>query len=540
VRLDVSEARTGQVYLRDYLPVGWVSGTTDVSTQVQSWATASAGRTGIAHPGTFILTADITIGSNTTLDLAGGIFKRTGASPSGVTPKRVFVNSDQAAFGNNTQITIRGGTVDRTEADGVNPYDNAIHMKFVDGLLISGVRVRGGACGIHAEGCSNARIVHNYCDSFRDKGIGVSLTSPALTDPEVLVAHNTLRQNSTWKLVGIGSSPFICTQPRTVFANNVVVSTVALAGYGVEIGGTDGSDIAVINNVFQGCGIHYGGGTGGTCTGNELVDGSVAGSAVISCAQTGSAVSRVTVANNKIKNNSATGPFAITVTATATFCVVRGNHTTGLGAKIDVRGDDSEVASNTVEGTHQAGIQVAVCSRPRIVDNMARNCGVDAAGSSADKVGFIFDTLVDPTIVGNIAHSSNAATADMKNGYYINASTGIRWRDNDSRGHTTGIVTTTNTPTYDNSTEVITVASATALTLPGRTTTFIVSGTTTITSIVATGWAGRTVSLKFSGILTLTDGSNLVLAGNFVTTADDAVSLWCDGTNWIEQGRAVN
>lgn len=84
-----------------------------------------------------------------------------------------------------------------------------------------------------------------------------------------------------------------------------------------------------------------------------------------------------------------------------------------------------------------------------------------------------------------------------------------------------------------------TIASAATVTLTGDADTFLISGTTTITSVTAS-WAGREVTLVFSGILTFTDGSNLKLAGNFTTSADDAITLVCDGTSWIEKSRSAN
>jgi hypothetical protein len=89
---------------------------------------------------------------------------------------------------------------------------------------------------------------------------------------------------------------------------------------------------------------------------------------------------------------------------------------------------------------------------------------------------------------------------------------------------------------------VQTVASAATVTLPRVGTTFLISGTTNITSIVASNWDGQEVTLVFQGALTFTDGSNLKLAGNanFVTTADDTITLVCDGTNWYEVARSVN
>lgn len=87
---------------------------------------------------------------------------------------------------------------------------------------------------------------------------------------------------------------------------------------------------------------------------------------------------------------------------------------------------------------------------------------------------------------------------------------------------------------------VVTVASAATIVLPPDGDTFVISGTTSITSITAVGWAGKTARLIFQGALTFTDGGNLKIAGNFVTTADDTITLACDGTNFYELARSVN
>jgi len=93
--------------------------------------------------------------------------------------------------------------------------------------------------------------------------------------------------------------------------------------------------------------------------------------------------------------------------------------------------------------------------------------------------------------------------------------------------------------------QVQTIASASALPIPMLGDTFIVSGTTNISSITtadgSNNHAGRKITLLFAGILTVTDGSNLTLAGNFVTTSNDTLTLLCiDGTNWYEVARSVN
>lgn len=538
VRLDVLEART-PVYLRDYLPAGWVSGTTDVSTHVQSWVTAAAGGMGIAHAGTFVLTATITVGSNTTLmgQGAGSIFKHTGTGVA-----KCFANGDMAAFGNNSGIQILNLTVDRTASTSNDPYNNPIHMRYVDGLLVQGCRIRGGGSGCHVEACSNARILGNRVDSFTDKGISVSWATgfggTDLTDASVLVANNTLRQTSATAHAA-GSSPLLTTQDNTIFANNLVVNTdTSLGGFGIEFGEAD--DALAIGNTFIGCGVLVGSGKRIRVLNNTFTDGAVSGSAKVQVQVTGSATDpiRTVVANNSFYNTLTDGA-ALSVHTSATFTKLINNVIQG-GGYCYLQASDCDVIGNVVEGAVHTGFNINTGSRIRILNNTARNCGTDAAGSATTKVGFVLDSLADPVISGNLAVSSNVATADMRNGFYINAGTGLRWQNNSSRGHTTGIMTFSGTTTWDNTEQFVTVASATAVTLPGYARTFLISGTTNITSIVATGWAGNTVTLKFAGILTFTDGSNLVLAGNLVTTADDTITLFCDGTNWVEVARAVN
>lgn len=77
------------------------------------------------------------------------------------------------------------------------------------------------------------------------------------------------------------------------------------------------------------------------------------------------------------------------------------------------------------------------------------------------------------------------------------------------------------------------VASATTTTLGEDGNSFIITGTTTITSITIKA-AGTIIVLGFNGILTLTNGSNLILAGNLVTTSGTTITLISDGTNWNE------
>jgi len=84
------------------------------------------------------------------------------------------------------------------------------------------------------------------------------------------------------------------------------------------------------------------------------------------------------------------------------------------------------------------------------------------------------------------------------------------------------------------------VASAATLVLPMTSETYLITGTTGITSITPNGHSGRTVRLIFGASCTVTDGGNLKLAGGFSATAEDVLELTCDGSNWYETTRSVN
>ena len=91
---------------------------------------------------------------------------------------------------------------------------------------------------------------------------------------------------------------------------------------------------------------------------------------------------------------------------------------------------------------------------------------------------------------------------------------------------------------------IATVAAAAASpALATEATTFLVTGSTAITSITTSASiAGRVITLKFAAACTVTAGSNLKLAGgaNFAADADDCIQLVTDGTNWYEISRSAN
>jgi hypothetical protein len=84
------------------------------------------------------------------------------------------------------------------------------------------------------------------------------------------------------------------------------------------------------------------------------------------------------------------------------------------------------------------------------------------------------------------------------------------------------------------------VASASSLTLPkfaDNTSSYLITGTTNITSIVAAGFSGRTITFKFNGVLTVINGGNLKLASNFVTASGSTLTLNCNNLVWYEVSR---
>lgn len=501
-------------------------------------ALATGARVVVLQPGTYDKTGQtITVPSNTEIRGAGP--GSTIVKDTSTTAAKIFVNSNQAALGNNTNITIRDLTVDRSASTTNDPYDNAIHMKYVDGLTITNVRARGGGSPIHAETCDNVVIVGNRCDSFQDKGICVSWAGGGtdVPDPKVVVAYNRLMQTASTKNAA-GSSPIIVTQARAVVIGNTIASSVALGGSCIELGNSC-DDVLVHGNHLSGGGIRVGAGNRVRVTGNKVSDGTVSGSALITFANVSGAPTNCVAEGNQVYNNATTGAAFSIQASCGSYNRIANNYSSGLGGYIDVRCNDADVVGNTVVGAQHQGITVASCARAFVSKNVCRNCGQDSGGNSGNKVGFIFDTLTDATIVDNLAVSSATAPNDMLFGHYINASTNVLWRDNDSIGHTTGAVETTGSPTWRrNSPASVGVASAATVTLPDYDLGVInVTGTTGITSITATGMQSRMVTLTFAGILTVTNGSNLKLTGNFTTAAGSALTLACDGTNWYEIGR---
>jgi hypothetical protein len=124
--------------------------------------------------------------------------------------------------------------------------------------------------------------------------------------------------------------------------------------------------------------------------------------------------------------------------------------------------------------------------------------------------------------------------------HIVNAGTTLGIRVNGLGIYGLHNVTGVNGITYAQS-PIASVASASTLVLPRPyNNSYLITGTTGITSVTATGWDGEIVALLFNNTLTVTDGSNLKLAGNFSATADDVLRLLCDGTNWYEVSRSNN
>jgi hypothetical protein len=87
------------------------------------------------------------------------------------------------------------------------------------------------------------------------------------------------------------------------------------------------------------------------------------------------------------------------------------------------------------------------------------------------------------------------------------------------------------------------LASAATLSLDGESTSFEITGTTTITGIgPAQAYAGKVVTLEFTGACQVThNGTTINLSsGDFVSAAGNTLSLYSNGSAWYEIGRTGN
>lgn len=132
-------------------------------------------------------------------------------------------------------------------------------------------------------------------------------------------------------------------------------------------------------------------------------------------------------------------------------------------------------------------------------------------------------------------------------GVYVNSGTNVLIKDNNLVGNLTGGLNINGSLLglieRDNivGTGIPALTAAAALALPVVGDTFIINGTTGITSITGV-YAARRVTLIFNNTLTMTDGSNLKLAGNFTSTGvySTITLVSPDGVNWAEVSRSVN
>lgn len=87
--------------------------------------------------------------------------------------------------------------------------------------------------------------------------------------------------------------------------------------------------------------------------------------------------------------------------------------------------------------------------------------------------------------------------------------------------------------------ESMSVASASAVTLPMFGRVFTITGTTTIDTL-SQQWAQRSVTLIFASTAVVGDAGSIKIAGSFSASADDTLSLTSDGTSWYETSRSAN
>ncbi len=81
------------------------------------------------------------------------------------------------------------------------------------------------------------------------------------------------------------------------------------------------------------------------------------------------------------------------------------------------------------------------------------------------------------------------------------------------------------------------VASSATLTLGNDGNSFVITGTTNVTSITVKP-AGSIVQLIYGGLLTIVKGGNLRISQDFSTQENSTITLYCDGTYWYELSRS--
>ncbi len=485
-------------------------------------ATAAKGVVFIGNPGVYLLSARVTIDSNTTLVGVPGVCLKlaNGANNFVITIAEGAEN-----------VTIRDIEIDGnkdnnpTGATGIqNEDDTARNVKienvWVHHCMGAGVRLAGDnvtvtnctfeyneVSGFAGDLLQYFRIAHCYARDNGTHGIGLIGTCHHGVISDNTCEHNGVGDPFADDYTGYGS-----TITYVIWANNV--SRNALNN-GLHVGG---DFVVVIGNNIEDA-ANYGlvmrndglvpDMNGAMCIGNS-----------VSHAGTQGSHSGIWLGNNQdfiCSNNNVIGSWAngIWLQEGCADGIVANNNVTrsgeGAGSGQGIRVDDATDVSfigNRVRGSLSRGLQMTNCV----------NCTI-AGGNS-------FKTNASPLTINGTSSGNkvigNNFTGNTSDTPSINAGTVDYWANNPNGG------------TND-------LASAGTLTFPAYTDKFRVTGTTPFTAITAS-WNEREVTLRFSGNITITSQTGLFIHnGTFTSgaTGGATLRLMYLGSAWYETGRSI-
>jgi len=367
------------VDIRAYLPSGYVTnGTVDYKTQLQSAATAAAGKRLYIPDGTFGTSVAISISSNThmfgtgTLKLLGDNTVLSLDGVDNVTIQGIRIDGNKASYsatGNNgidspangtgtTNVTIEDVTIKNMGGAGIMFLaQTGSHSK---NIKIINTRVLDSA--------AHGIIAQDFVDDFLVQNCRVVNFGLAVADRPGITGGRSA--NNTQILGNYvesdGNSQGASPHGISVEGSNAVVSgniVKASVGYGIEVG--------IAHNV--------------SVTGNEIYNATIAAIALAGAEAEGAATV-VSVAGNVIKDGLSHGIYVYVSSHSTVFAEgisITGNtidNVAGSGMLlVDVK--NAVVSGNAIINSAQSGIYVDTCINVDINANVLNNNNTSADGA---------------------------------------------------------------------------------------------------------------------------------------------------------------
>lgn len=424
----------GLFNVKDYSAVG--DGVTDDTAAIQAALTAcrvAGGGTVFVPAGTYLVTADLIIGSNTTFQGASrsvSIIKRSTTTATVAAVK----NYDRTTY-TDTDIHVRDLTIWRAgEATTANtPLDNTVQLTGVTRASVRGCRVRGSAKAVHMYGCVNWDVTGNWVDTFVDNAVAANPSPTSTNTTGYGRIDGNFCATPTASGFTLGSSTLFSTQSGVTISNNVVQDAATNAvecGYNAAVL----TFVSVTGNVFKW--------SGAASVNNSILftdrsdDCLVEGNLIEKGTVQFNTLTAATSFNNRISvvgNRVATGSILLKQTKTG---LIQGNLVKGGAITVSTCWDVL-VAANTVQGASGVGIWCVtnsggafVNNRIRIVGNTVFDCTIGAS-----QAAIMIDGGDQIQVVLNRCYDSGAAV--QTHGLYVNATTNYVDFLNDFSGNTT-------------------------------------------------------------------------------------------------------